>query len=239
MERVTGRRTESRRASHRRIVLHANTLGGLLAALWVTCGVPRIEAGDLPATEMVAHSVPGSFDSLEVLEAGFANAGPRAATVALSKTADGYQVDASCAVRATRATAWSVLTDYEGIDRFVPSMKVSRVLSRAKDHAMVEQVATARVLLFGRKMRVVLDVREQAPDSIRFVDVEKKDFLVYHGWWRIESRGTETRVIYRVTAKPRFSVPDFVLRSALRSSIQSLLTDVGMEIEHRAAMAAR
>ncbi len=180
---------------------------------------------------------PGSVieaESSRVNQAGLGTGGPHGATVVLTKTPEGYQVDGVCPVRATRATAWSVLTDYEGIDRFVPSMQVSRVLSRAPDHWVVEQIASARVFVFGRKMRVVLEIHEQPPDSIRFKDIARDDFSDYRGLWRFEGHGTDTRVIYRVTAKPRFSVPDFVLRHALRTSIQSLLTDVGREIERRA-----
>lgn len=170
--------------------------------------------------------------------AGFGTAEPRA-TVTLSKVADGYQVDGSCTVRAPRGVAWGVLTDYDGIDTFVPSMKVSRVTERHDDHILVEQIAAARLFVFGRKVRVVLRVHEQPPDSIRFEDVAKEDFLAYRGAWSIESHGADTRLVYRVTAKPSFSVPDFVLRSALRNSIRSLLTDVGVEVERRAELVAR
>ena len=184
---------------------------------------------------MPAQSSIVEAETMRVIQAGIGAAGHHGAAVALTKTPDGYQVDGICPVRATRATAWSVLTDYEGIDRFVPSMRVSRVLSRTPDHWVVEQIASARVFVFGRKMRVVLEIHEQPPDSIRFEDIAREDFSSYRGLWRIEGRGTATRVIYRVTAVPRFSVPDFVLRRALRTSIQSLLTDVGREIERRAA----
>lgn len=196
--------------------------------------MPPPLAAELPS----AMPAPGSVveaESTHVTRAGIGSASPHRATVVLTKTPDGYQVDGTCAVRATRATAWSVLTDYEGIDRFVPSMRVSRVLSRAPDHWLVEQIASARVFVFGRTMRVVLEIHEQPPDSIRFEDIAREDFSSYRGMWRIEGRGTDTRVVYRVTAKPRFSVPDFILRRALLTSIQSLLIDVGREIERRAA----
>ncbi len=219
--------------------------GSRLAALLVTLG---LVAGAWPATTAPAGTIPAPVaivtsetGSPTVEGAGFVAAagGPRGATVTLSRVPEGYQVDASCTVRASRAVAWSVLTDYDGIDTFVPSMKRSRVMERHDDHLLVEQIAAARLFVFGRKMRVVLRVHEEPPDSIRFQDVAKQDFSHYHGAWSVESRGAETRLVYRVIAKPNFSVPDFVLRSALRNSIRSLLTDVGVEIERRAALVAR
>ena len=206
----------------------------VIVALGLIAHPPALEA-DLPSAMPDPRS--GELDSLRVTEAGIGTAGPQGATVTLTKTPDGYQVDGVCPVRATRATAWSVLTDYEGIDNFAPSMRVSRVLSRAPDHWLVEQIASARVFVFGRKMRVVLEIHEQPPDSIRFADIAKEDFIGYHGLWRIESQGTDTRVIYRVTATPRFSVPDFVMRNALRTNLRALLPAVGREIERRAASA--
>src|SRR5262245_21174698 len=66
--------------------------------------------------------------------AGTAEAGAAADSgirVRVERSREGLEVEGHCVVRAPAEVAWQVLTDYDGIGRFVSSMRESRVTSRA------------------------------------------------------------------------------------------------------------
>lgn len=132
-----------------------------------------------------------------------------------------------------------MLTDYDGIERFVSSMKESRVTRRDDDGILVDQMAVGRVFLFTRRIRTTLRVHEEPPGRIRFEDVLGRDFKSYRGEWRIEERRGAVELVYRLRARPSFSMPDFVMRGLFRATARDLLTEVRTEIERRAALAVR
>jgi hypothetical protein len=172
------------------------------------------------------------------LEADAASTGSTVA-VSVRRGADGLEVEARCRLLASRGTAWRVLTDYDSIDRFVRSMKESRVTRRGDDVILVEQVAQGGLFLFSRRVRTTLEVREEPQERIRFEDVLRRDFVTYRGEWRIEERGSQVEIQYRVVAKPAFGMPDFVARSVFKSRVRELLSQVGDEIVRRQALAGR
>jgi len=147
----------------------------------------------------------------------------------------GLAVEGHCIVRAPAAVAWQVLTDYDGIGRFVSSMRESRVTSRADHHLLVEQVAVSRLFLFTRSFRVTLFVEEAPPDTIRFEDVLGKDFDGYRGEWTLVPAGDQVELVYRLAVRPHTSVPDRFARGLFRRTARDLLAQVRAEIERRAA----
>jgi ribosome-associated toxin RatA of RatAB toxin-antitoxin module len=151
----------------------------------------------------------------------------------------GIEVEGRCRMETTRAMAWAVLTDYEGIARFVSSMRESRVTERGPDHVLVEQVAIGRLFLFSKKMRVVLRVREEPPGRIEFEDVLHRDFATYRGEWTVEQRGPDVEIVYRVLARPVFRMPDAVMKGVFRRTVRDLVSEVGVEIQRRDTLAAR
>lgn len=148
-----------------------------------------------------------------------------------------YVVEGRCRTAASAAAAWAVLTDYDAIERFVPSMRESRVTERTGNHLLVEQIAIGRLFLFSRKVTVVLFVEEEPPGTIRFEDVLRRDFSMYRGEWRIEERDGGREIFYRVTARPSFRVPDMIARGMFARTARELLSEVGAEIARRAAAA--
>jgi len=159
--------------------------------------------------------------------------------VRVSRSPDGIEVEGRCPIDASRSVAWSVLTDYDGIDRFVSSMRDSRVTDRRDDEILVEQTAVGRMFLFSRRLRATLRVHEEPPNRIRFEDTLGRDFKSYRGEWRIEESRDGVQIVYRLHALPAFSIPDFVARGVFRSTARQLLLEVRSEIERRAALAAR
>jgi len=160
---------------------------------------------------------------------------PRGVTVRVTKGAEGFVIEGRSRLRATAAVAWDVLTDYDDIDRFVSSMRESRVTGRGSDYLLVEQVAVGRLLFFSRRMTTVLRVHEEPPGLIRFEDVLGRDFDRYRGEWKIVDGGDQIEISYRLTARPSFAIPDVVARGSFQRTVRSLISEVGAEIERRAA----
>lgn len=140
---------------------------------------------------------------------------------------------------ATSLAAWNVLTDYDSIERFVSSMRESRVVRRTSDSVWVEQEALGRMMMFRRKLHVRLRIHETRPTRIRFEDVLRRDFHTYRGEWRIEEGAAGTTVVYRLEADPSAAIPDFIARGLFRATAFDLLSQVRAEIERRAEIAAR
>lgn len=173
--------------------------------------------------------------------AGPADAGAAADSgirVRVQRSAQGLEVEGHCLVRAPAAVAWEVLTDYDGIARFVSSMRESRVTSRADHHLLVEQVGVSRLFLFTRSFRATLFVEEVPPDTIRFEDVLGKDFDRYRGEWALVPGDDQVELVYRLAARPHTSVPDRFVRGLFGRTARDLLAQVRAEIERRAVTTA-
>jgi ribosome-associated toxin RatA of RatAB toxin-antitoxin module len=130
---------------------------------------------------------------------------------------------------------WAVLTDYERIADFVPGVQSSRVKDRSDDHLILEQELKAGFLLFTKRSRLKLRIEEDALRSIEFKDTSHKDFKFYAGSWAIEPLESGTQVVYRLDAKPDFSVPGPVVRVVLERKANELLAGIKGEIIHRAS----
>jgi len=166
-----------------------------------------------------------------------APAAPGVAPVSVSiKEVEGlYAVSGSFEVRAGVDTVWSVLTDYDGIQEFVKSVKKSVVIEREPDHVLLEQVGVGKVLFFSKHAQVVLRVTEQAHHSIRFRDVGGKDFKSYDGGWDLDRTGDSVRVSYFLNAELKARRPAFLVRGAMNNTARHLLEEVRAEIDRRSA----
>lgn len=206
--------------------------GGAAAALGllIVAGLTfsAVRADDSVETE--------AAEAIAVHDAAVASDGP---TAKVARGSHGLEVEGRFRVAASHAVAWEVLTDYDGIDRFVSSMRESRIAGHGDDYVMVHQVAVGRLFLFKRRMHTTLKVHEEPPGRIRFEDVLHKDFDRYEGEWRIEDHGRDVEIIYRVEANPNVSIPDFVARGMFERTVRQLLLEVEKEIASRAAVAER
>ncbi len=146
------------------------------------------------------------------------------------------RVGKSCHVRAGFAcvapdsVVWNVLSDYEHIERFVKSVRSSRVEWRDHDHVMLRQDAVGSVLMFHRRVSVLLDVRETHGQRIRFRDVLGSDFASYVGEWRLAPDSSGTRVEYELATEPKGVVAQSMCRGVLTRTARDLLEQVRAEI---------
>ncbi len=161
----------------------------------------------------------------------------QAAAVQVANTSEDCGIRGSFSAPVSIATAWSVLTDYDGLDRFVTSMHASRIEHRDNGDRVLRQEAVAKFFMMSRTMRVLLELEETAGSRIVFRDVLGRDFRSYSGEWRLSHEAGETRVEYDLQAEPRSSVARALCRGMLRKTGEDLLAEVRAEMLRRAAAA--
>jgi len=157
-------------------------------------------------------------------------------SVEVERAADhAYVVDAAFNLDAPSHIVWEVLTDYEGIGKFVSSIRQSTVIEREPGRVLLEQHGVGRAWIFSMPMHVVLDVREHDQRLLAFRDTVGKSFTFYEGAWELASAGTGTRVTYHLKAAPTGGQPAALTRAAMRGNVKRLLEEVRTEILARAA----
>ena len=153
-------------------------------------------------------------------------------TVAVREQHGVYSVTAQFQVPQTQALALAVLTDYERIPQFMPGVETSIVLERAAGQALVEQEAVSHLMLFSKRIYLVLEVTEDA-DSLRFRDRSGRSFARYEGAWRLCEANGGTDIRYELTAQPSFEVPAFLLKRLLRRDAGEMIEGLRTEIAAR------
>lgn len=153
--------------------------------------------------------------------------------VAIGRDGQAYTVTARFEVPHSVATVFEVLSDYEGIPRFMPDIKKSVVHERNGERTIVEQEAVSRVMLFSKRVYLMLEVQRTA-DALRFRDTSARSFHRYDGSWHVSRQGPRTIIDYRLTADPSFSVPSFLIRRLLERDAHETLDRLRAEMAARA-----
>lgn len=146
-----------------------------------------------------------------------------------------YVVDAAFDVNVPAPLAWEVLTDYEGIGRFVSSIRNSTIKQRKAGRVLLEQHGVGRAWIISLPMHVVLEVREHDQSVLAFRDVCGKSFSTYEGTWELSAIEGGTRVTYRLKADPTGRQPAMLAKSAIKGSVTQLLDQVRAEMLTRGA----
>ncbi|KAM0932091.1 putative coenzyme Q-binding protein COQ10, START [Dioscorea sansibarensis] len=163
------------------------------------------------------------------------------------------RIKACVPVNADLETVWSVLTDYEGLADFIPSLAVSQLVDKRDKFARVYQVGQ-QDLPFGLKFNAkgVLDCYEGDLETssggrrrdIQFNMVEG-DFQTFQGSWSIEQmsndmdedgtslaqREYKTTLSYSVELEPKLWLPVRLIEGILSTEIKVNLLCVREEAE--------
>ncbi len=155
----------------------------------------------------------------------------REVSVAITEPGKGmYQIEGILKVTATSRVAWEVLTDYDNMSTFLSSMTHSKIRKREGHTLLLEQSAVGGVLVFKKKMLVLLKVKEIPLKEIDFEDISHQDFEFYEGSWQLEQNPEALIIRYEVTAKPQSSTPRLFTRGAFLKTARKLLKEVRTEI---------
>jgi carbon monoxide dehydrogenase subunit G len=143
-----------------------------------------------------------------------------------------YTVQARFHVPQPPAVTLAVLMDYEQIPRFMPGVRTSVVLERATGRAVVEQEAVSRVMMFSKRVHLVLEITEKT-DRLRFRDRCGRSFVRYEGMWRTAAQDGGTDIVYDLTAQPSFAIPEFLLTRLLRRDSGEMIEALRRELAAR------
>ena len=143
-----------------------------------------------------------------------------------------YSVVARFTVEQPPSLALAVLSDYEQIPRFMPGVRTSTVLERTAWHAVVEQQAVSSIMMFSKRVHLVLEVDEHT-DALLFRDRCGLSFTRYEGAWRVSAEDGRTRITYELTADPAFDIPGFVIKRLLRRDSAQMIERLKVEIAAR------
>ncbi|NEP16111.1 MAG: cyclase [Leptolyngbya sp. SIO4C1] len=117
---------------------------------------------------------------------------------------------ATIAIPQTLEQVWQVLTDYERLADFIPSLTVSRRIAHPKGGIRLEQVGAQCFLNIKFCARVILDMYESFPAELGFSMVEG-DFKQFMGAWRLQPASIAgqpgTLLSYEVMVQPPLAMP--------------------------------
>ena len=129
---------------------------------------------------------------------------------------------------------WQVLTDYQALAEFIPSLSSSRILLHPNGGIRLEQIGSQRLMRLNFSARVVLDLEEFFPNEINFKMVEG-DFKDFSGSWRLNSYSTHNKVLtslsYTVKVWPKLTMPIRIIEPRLSKDIQSNLLAICQRVK--------
>ena len=103
---------------------------------------------------------------------------------------------------------WQVLTDYERLADFIPSMTSSKLLPNSEGRIRLEQVGTQCFLKIKFCARVVLDMTENFPHELGFA-MQDGDFKTFEGCWKLQPAddAQSTHLVYDLSVKAPRAMP--------------------------------
>ena len=142
-------------------------------------------------------------------------------------------------VKATPATAWQVLTDYNNFYRFLPNVVSSKLVQNNRDRKVFEQIQIFRVFALTKKARVRIAVKETYPKQIAFSLVEG-DLKSLQGSWRIEpvspypgAPSNQVLIVHQVNADPGAIAARGVFYSVYKNTLENTMVALKKEVERR------
>ncbi|NJO78618.1 MAG: cyclase [Cyanobacteria bacterium RM1_2_2] len=121
---------------------------------------------------------------------------------------------------------WQILTDYDHLADFIPSLARSRRIQHPQGGIRIEQIGTQALLRVKFCARVVLDMVEQMPHQLDFQMVEG-DFKAFSGNWKLQplANGT-TELCYTVVVLPPRTMPIGLIERKLKGGLVANLSAI-------------
>jgi ribosome-associated toxin RatA of RatAB toxin-antitoxin module len=145
-------------------------------------------------------------------------------------------------VTASPNTAWSVLTDYVSLSKFIPNMVSSKVISANGNQKLVEQVDKRQIFVTTIKSRIRLAIVETAKSRIDFrsVDNDSQGVQSMVGYWKIEpvaaysgAKTNQVLITQVVEVKPKSGTPEDIFYNVFKSSLEQTMKATGKEVIRR------
>ena len=119
---------------------------------------------------------------------------------------------------------WSILTDYERLADFIPSLSSSKLLKNSDGLIRLEQVGTQCFLKVKFCARVVLDMSENFPHEVGFT-MKEGDFKMFQGAWQLSPTEDKqsTRLSYNLSVQPPRAMPVKLIEHHLKHNLTANL----------------
>ncbi len=180
----------------------------------------------------LAAAALATLTALAGLCASAADEPPSPVTVGVEHKGDVYIVVASFIAPVVPADAWAVLTDFDNMASFMPTLTSSRVLQRAEGRVLVQQ-----------RGRMELGTFKMPFESDRMIEMSPPDVIhsrqVRGNMQRVDSTTAfvavpgGTRIDYRVEMVPKLWMPESVAQPLLHTEIERQFTAILREIIRR------
>lgn len=138
-------------------------------------------------------------------------------------------------VRGNIQTLWSVLTDYDNFEKYMPNVVESQLLESRGNQKVFEQVQNFQILFFSRRTKVKTMVTEAYPKLIKFKVLEG-EVKSLEGSWKIEQLAPDKfLVIHQVTVEPdsKLGVNSSLFYSIYEDAIEKTLRAISKETARR------
>jgi ribosome-associated toxin RatA of RatAB toxin-antitoxin module len=195
-------------------------------------GVAISFLGSLPAAESVPASAPVAMPAPVSVPVSV----PASAQVTLTQldSEDLYYIHGSFETNSAPEDVWRVLSDYQGLQGILSGLRSSKVLERNGDKALVEQIMVGQFLFFHKAVRLVLQIKEDAPWRIDFASADNAPFRHYEGSWEIDRTPQGCRVDYTLDVSRGDMAPQFMERQLFQDNSMALMKELSAEVERRA-----
>lgn len=152
--------------------------------------------------------------------------------VSAKKVSDMVVIDVSFVVQATLREAWDVLTDYDHMPQFLPTMQSSKVISRTPTQLKVAQKGGVSKGPISMTFDVIRDV-ELKPHTEIISKVVSGNLKKVDGTTRLAAAGEGTRVTFHSESIPNIWVPPGIGPAMIESETRDQFNDMRNEILKR------
>ncbi len=152
--------------------------------------------------------------------------------VEISSQAEGRQrqITAKIWIPCSVEQLWQILTSYDQLAEFIPSLTQSRQIEHPQGGIRIEQIGSEALMRIKFCARVVLDMVEQFPSQIDFEMVEG-DFKQFCGSWMLQAANGGTELCYTVCILPPRAMPVGLIERKLKSGLVANLTAIRQRAE--------
>jgi ribosome-associated toxin RatA of RatAB toxin-antitoxin module len=145
---------------------------------------------------------------------------------------DTVRINAEAGIAASAKEVWEVLTDFDGLPRFISNIAASRVLSRNGNVVRVAQTGKAGFGPFSFEFQSTRELTLTPYEKFesRMIEGNMKRF---RGTTRLEEKDGVTRVRYQSEAVPDTVMPLGLARSTIESETREHYVEIAREVMRR------
>ena len=147
----------------------------------------------------------------------------------MEKLSDGARrLAAQLTTTASFDSLWSVLTDYDHLNLFIPNLLSSKKIYKNNNNIHLKQIGAQDFLGMKFSAEVILDLYEEKEDGLINFNLIKGDFRRFEGSWKIKRiKGTDKNsLIYDLTVKGCQWMPIGMIEKRLKNDLSQNLIAV-------------